>query len=332
VPVALAGLLVLAAAGSLTMGNYPIPLADQWRLGLGGLFGPAWPDQARDRLLATVLWDIRAPRILAAVLVGAALSASGAAYQSMFVNPLVSPGLLGVLAGASFGAALGMLTVKSWLLVQGYAFAGGLAAVGVALGLARLCQGDRLLVLILGGVISTALFTALLSATKYVADPLNELPAITYWLMGGLSRADGPTMARAAPLFGLGLAGLLAFARQLDLLSLGDEEAKSLGLAVEPVRLVLIALATILCAATVSIAGLIGWVGLIIPHAGRMLVGPGNRLLLPTAALLGGTYLLLVDDVSRLAFGVEIPLGILTALLGIPFFPLVLRHARRAWG
>jgi iron complex transport system permease protein len=329
VPVVLAGLLVVAVAWSLTMGNYPLTLADQWRLGLGSLFKVL--DQERDRLVATVLWDIRAPRILAAVLVGAALSASGAAYQSMFVNPLVSPGLLGVLAGASFGSALGMLAGWSWLWIQGAAFVGGVTAVAVALGLARLCRGDRLLVLILGGVVSTAFFTALLSAVKYVADPQEQLPAITYWLMGGLSRADGPSMARSAPLFVLGLFCLLAFARQLDLLSLGDEEAKSLGLAVGPVRLGLIALATVLCAATVSIAGLVGWVGLIIPHAARRLVGPGNRLLLPTCALLGGVYLLLVDDVSRLAFRVEIPLGILTAVIGIPFFPLVLRSARRSW-
>lgn len=330
-PVALAGLLVAAAAWSLTVGHYPIALADQWRLLARAVFGPAGPVGGPDRLLATVLWDIRAPRILAAVLVGAALATSGAAYQSMFVNPLVSPGLLGVLAGAAFGSALGMLLAKSWLVVQTYAFAGGILAVCLSLGLARLCRGDRLLVLILGGVVGTAFFTALLSAVKYVADPLDQLPAITYWLMGGLSRADGPAMSRAAPLFLLGLAGMLVCARQLDLLSLGDEEAKSLGLAVGPTRLCLIGLATVVCAATVSIAGLIGWVGLIVPHAGRMLVGPGNRVLLPTSALLGGLFLLLVDDVSRLAFGVEIPLGILTALLGIPFFPLVLRNARRGW-
>ena len=164
-----------------------------------------------------------------------------------------------------------------------------------------------------------------------MADPKDQLPAITYWLMGGLSRADGPTMVRAAPVMLVCMAGLFAFSRQLDLLSLGDEEAQSLGLSVAPVRLILIGLTTVLCAATVSIAGLIGWVGLIIPHAGRMLVGPDNRRLLPTVALLGGLFLLLVDDVARLTFSVEIPLGILTALIGIPFFPIVLRHARRAW-
>jgi len=331
-PWLLAGVLALAAVWSLTVGNYPIPLGDQWRYLLQSLGGAASLDESRFRLIGIVLCDLRAPRLLAAMLVGAALSASGAAYQSMFVNPLVSPGLLGVLAGASFGAALGMLAQGSWLAVQGCAFAGGIVAVALALGLARRCQGDRLLLLILGGVVSTALFTALLSAVKYVADPANQLPAITYWLMGGLSRADKTTVLLAAPIFLAGMAGLFVFSRQLDLLSLGDEEAKSLGLAVGPVRLACIALSTVLCALTVSIAGLVGWVGLIIPHAGRMLVGPGNRALLPTAALLGAVYLLLVDDVSRLAFDVEIPLGILTALVGIPFFPLVLRHARKSLG
>lgn len=324
--------LLLATLWSLTAGQYPISFDDQWHY-LVQAFGGATPlDAARSRLIGLVLFDIRAPRLAAAILIGAALSTSGAAFQSMFVNPLVSPGLLGVLAGASFGAALGMLAGANWLAVQGCAFAGGIVAVGLALALARSCQGDRLLLLILGGVISTALFTALLAAVKYVADPTNQLPAITYWLMGGLSRADAPIMLRAAPVFCLGMAGLFLLSRQLDLLSLGDEQAQSLGLEVGKVRLGLIAIATVLCAGTVSIAGLVGWVGLIIPHAGRMLVGPANRTLLPTTALLGGVYLLLVDDVSRLTFGVEIPLGILTALVGIPFFPLVLKNARKSWG
>lgn len=325
-------LLVLAAIWSLTVGNYPISLLEQGRYMLHACTWGGQPDSMRSRLIGVVLCDIRAPRLAAAILIGAALSTSGAAYQSMFVNPLVSPGLLGVLAGSAFGAALGMLADLSWTVVQGCAFAGGILAVSLALGLARICRGDRLLLLVLGGVISTAMFTALLSAVKYVADPTNQLPAITYWLMGGLSRADKATMLRATPLFLVGMAGLFFFSRQLDLLSLGDEEAQSLGLSVGKMRLVLIALSTILSAATVSIAGLIGWVGLIIPHAGRMLVGPVNRRLLPTAALLGGLYLLLVDDISRMAFGVEIPLGILTALAGIPFFPLVLRNARKSWG
>lgn len=332
---ALAALLLLLVVWSLTVGNYPIGLADQWRYVVtaagGGAGGLSEEAASRHRLVGMVLLDIRLPRLAAAVLVGAALSASGTVFQAMFVNPLVSPGLLGVLAGAAFGAALGMLAGLSWVAVQGLAFAGGVAAVGLAVAMAGRGRGEKLLLLVLGGVISTALFTALLSAVKYVADPNNQLPAITYWLMGGLSRADKEAMLLAGPAFCLGLALLGRFAGRLDVLSCGDEEARSLGLATGRARLWLIALSTVLCALTVSIAGLVGWVGLIIPHAGRMLVGPSHGRLLPAVALLGGAYLLAVDDVSRLAFGVEIPLGILTALIGIPFFPLVLKNARRSW-
>lgn len=326
----LATVLLVVAAWSLTVGNYPISLGDQWRWGVRWLSGQAPVDDGQ-RLVATILRDIRLPRLAAAMLIGAVLAASGTAFQAMFVNPLVSPGLLGVLAGSAFGAAVGMLAGVGWGMVQLFAFAGGVTAVGLAVAMAGRGSGDKLLLLILGGVISSALFTALLAAAKYVADPNDQLPAITYWLMGGLSRADTATMRLAGPFLGLGLAVLFGFAGRLDLLSLGDEEARSLGLATGPVRLWLIALSTVLCALTVSIAGLVGWVGLIIPHAGRMLVGPGHRRLLPVAALLGAAYLLAVDDISRLAFSVEIPLGILTALIGIPFFPLVLKNARRGW-
>lgn len=331
---ALAVLLAGIAMWSLTVGKYPIGLAEQGRYVLGAVTGAAdLPAEAaaRQRLVGMILVDIRLPRLLAAVLIGAALSASGTAFQAMFVNPLVSPGLLGVLAGSAFGAALGMLLELPWVAVQGLAFAGGVLAVLLAVVMAGRGQGDRLLLLVLGGVISTALFTALLSGVKYVADPNNQLPAITYWLMGGLSLADKRSMLLAGPVFCLGLGVLFRFAGRLDILSCGDEEARSLGLAAGRARLWLIGLSTVLCALTVSIAGLVGWVGLIIPHAGRMLVGPSHSRLLPAAALLGGAYLLAVDDVSRLACGVEIPLGILTALIGIPFFPLVLKNARRGW-
>ncbi|WP_027182918.1 FecCD family ABC transporter permease [Desulfovibrio inopinatus] len=331
VPAILAFFLVTLAVISLTLGQYPISLSEQWFYLRQALTGTGSLSETQFRLIQTVLLEIRVPRLLAAVLVGAALSVSGAAFQAMFVNPLVSPGLLGVLAGSAFGAALGMLWASSWLTVQAYAFAGGILAVCLSLGFARCFRGDRLLLLVLGGVISASLFTALLSAVKYVADPTDQLPAITYWLMGGLSRVDRQTIAAASiPLLG-GLVGLCLFGRHLDVLSLGDDEARGLGLEAGRVRLGLIMLATVLCALTVSIAGLVGWVGLLVPHASRALVGPDNRRLLPVTALLGGGYLLLVDDLARLALGVEIPLGILTALLGIPFFPVVLANARRGW-
>ncbi len=331
-PALLALLLLGAVLVSLSLGKYPISLREIVLFMRQQLLG--WPGMTPERyeLLRNILWEIRAPRIAAAVLIGAALSTSGAAFQSMFINPLVSPGLLGVLPGASCGAALGMLLSRGWFGVQLCCFGGGLLAVGIALGIARLYRGDRLLMLILGGIISGSLFTSVLSIVKYLADPYDQLPAIVYWLMGGLSMADSTTtLAVSIPIL-LGLGGLMFMARYLNVLSMGDEEAASLGVNVRLIRAWLIIFATVISALTVVVGGLIGWVGLIIPHIGRMLVGPDNRKLLPVCALLGGLYLVVVDDVSRLLLNVEIPLGIITALIGIPFFILVLKNAKKGWG
>jgi iron complex transport system permease protein len=323
-------LLIFTILVSLTLGKFELTVSEIFEFlataaGIGSL------DKEKYEVLANILLDIRMPRIIAAALIGAALSVSGAAFQSMFINPLVSPGLLGVLAGASFGAALGMIAADSWFAVQTGAFVCGFAAVLVAIGIARLYRGDRLLMLILGGIISGALFTSLLSIVKYVADPYDQLPAIVYWLMGGLSLADGKTVGLVSLPIGAGIVGLLFFSRYLNILSMGDDEAKSLGINVSRLRMLLIFLATLVSTLTVVIGGLIGWVGLIIPHVARMLVGPDNRLLMPVAALIGAIYLVAVDDVARLIFTVEIPLGIVTSLMGIPFFILVLKNARKGW-
>ncbi|WP_225073263.1 iron ABC transporter permease [Desulfuromonas sp. CSMB_57] len=327
-------LLLLAAAAiwSLTLGRYPVSTAETVRFLLHKLFGFGTPEAVQYQLWHNVLWEIRAPRIAAAILIGSALATSGSAFQAMFINPLVSPGLLGVLPGAAAGAALGMLLDRGWGTVQLCTFVGGLAAVGLAVSLARLYRGDRLLMLILGGIISGSLFTSLLSLLKYLADPNDQLPAIVYWLMGGLSLADAETVAMVALPMLTGMAGILLFAGHLNVLSMGDEEAGSLGLRVRQVRFWLVLLATVISALTVVIGGLIGWVGLVIPHSARMLVGPDNRRLLPVAAVLGGLFLLTVDNLSRLLLQVEIPLGILTSLLGIPFFAMVLKNARKGWG
>jgi iron complex transport system permease protein len=249
----------------------------------------------------------------------------------MFVNPLVSPSLLGVLSGASFGAALGMVFFKNWYEVQLASFLGGVAAVLVAVGLARVYRISGTIMLVLGGVISGALFAALLSLVKYLADPYNQLPAIVYWLMGNLSLADRTTVLRVSLPICLGLGILMLSARKLNVLSMGDEEAAALGINVQRVRLLVITAATLISALTVVIAGAVGWVGLIIPHIARMLVGPDNTTLLPVSALLGAGYLIVVDDVARLAFAFELPIGIVTALVGIPFFMLVLGNARKGW-
>jgi len=324
-------LLALTALGSLLLGRYHVSLSDVGHFASWSLHGCP-PGKEQDlALLRNIILDIRLPRIMGTVLVGAALSASGTAYQSMFINPLVSPGLLGVLAGASFGAAFSMIFFHSLVSVKICAFGFGCAAVGLAMLLARFYNGDRLLMLILGGIVSGAFFTALLSVVKYLADPYNQLPAIVFWLMGGLSAVSNEALASLWVPMLLSLIVLIALSPYMNALSMGDEEARALGVRVGLVRTTLIVCATLMSALTVVLAGIIGWVGLVVPHITRMMAGPDNRILIPASALTGAIYLLVMDDLSRVLFTVEIPLGILTALCGIPFFALVLRNARKGW-
>ncbi len=327
----LASLLFFLVLASLVMGRYPISPGDMCGFFRQSIFGGAWLEPGQYQLLKNIFIDIRLPRIAAAVLIGASLSVSGASYQSMFINPLVSPGILGVLAGASFGAALGMISFDSWMAVQISTVFFGLVAVGAAIGMTMFYRGDRLLMLILGGIISGALFTSLLSMVKYIADPYDELPAIVYWLMGSLSMADGATLRTVALPMLAGIGMLFCFSGYLNITSMGDEEARSLGVNVRRIRVLFILVSTLISAVTVALGGMIGWVGLVVPHMARMIVGPDNRVLLPTAALMGAAYLLVVDDISRLILNVEIPIGILTSLVGIPFFALILRNAKKGW-
>lgn len=324
-------LLVLAATiMALSVGRYPLPAWETVRF-LAASVG--WGDMEPDRyaLLHNLIVDIRLPRVLAAILIGASLSVSGASYQALFRNPLVSPGLLGVLAGASAGAALGIILGGNWFLVQFIAFATGLAAVGFGIGIARLFGNGSLVMLILGGILSGALFTSLLSTVKYLADPYNQLPAIVYWLMGSLGQVNLHDMAWAAVPMSGGILLLCLLGRALDALAMGDEEAQALGVPVKAVRLGTIGAATLISALTVSIAGMIGWIGLIVPHIARLLVGPGNVRLLPAAASLGAAFLLCADTLARNLFTTELPIGIVTELLGIPAFLLVLTRVRRGW-
>jgi len=325
-------LLLFMAVGSLALGKYPLALCDIINFILFKFSHVGQIDPLRYQLQESLLLDIRLPRILAAILVGASLSVSGTAFQAMFVNPLVSPGLLGVLAGGSFGAALGMVFFKSWVAVQMCTFLFGFAAVLISVGIAKMHKGNTILLLVLGGVISGALFTSLLSVIKYIADPYNQLPAIVQWLMGGLSMVDRKSLLITGIPQVASIVLIALFSGYLNALSMGDEEARALGIPVEWVRLFLIFLATIMSALTVVMAGMIGWVGLIIPHVTRMLVGPDNKVLIPASALIGAIYLIVVDDVSRMLFNVEIPIGIATSLIGIPFFAIILKKARRGWG
>jgi iron complex transport system permease protein len=323
--------LVLVSAVSPTLGKHPVALRDMALFIFDKVFHVTYLDSEKTHLLKNLLIDIRLPRTMAAVLIGASLSVSGASFQAMFVNPLVSPSLLGVLAGASFGAAMAMIFFKSWVAVQISTFIFGFITVLISVGMAKMYKGNTVLLLVLGGVISGALFTSLLSIIKYIADPYNQLPAITQWLMGGLALVDMRTLTATAIPQIVAIILTILFSGYLNALSMGDEEAKALGVPVEWIRMLLIFLATLMSALTVVMAGMIGWVGLIIPHITRMIVGPDNKVLIPASALIGGLYLMVVDDVSRLLFNVEIPIGITTSLVGIPFFAIILKKTRRGW-
>jgi iron complex transport system permease protein len=315
---------------ALTVGRYPLGAADIGEFLSAAAGFSATPAERYD-LLRNLIVEIRLPRILAAALIGASLACSGAAFQAVFRNPLVSPGILGVLGGASFGAALGMLISGNWAVVQMTAFAMGLTAVVLGVAVANLFGRASMVMLVLGGMISGALFTSLLSIAKYTADPYDQLPAIVYWLMGSLGAVSlQQTMWLAPPVIaGVGL--LAALGRALDALSMGDDEARSLGVPVHAVRYGVIAAATLVSALSVSMAGMIGWVGLIAPHFARLVVGPANSRLLPVSALLGALFLLGADCLARTLTRAEIPIGIITELLGVPAFIIVLGRARRGW-
>lgn len=330
-PLLLVLLMLLAGAVlvSLSIGRYPLPPGEVVRFFLAWL-GLVELSPERQALLHNLIVDIRLPRTLAAVTVGAALSISGAAYQAVFRNPLVSPGLLGVLAGAASGAALGLVFSGNWWVMQIAAFATGVLAVVIGVGIAALFGGS-VVMLVLGGIISGALFTAILSLIKYTADPYNQLPAIVYWLMGSLASSDLKDLSRLVPPMAIGILVLATLGRALDALAMGDDEARALGVPVTAVRYGVIGAATLVSALTVSLAGMIGWVGLLVPHVARLVTGPANARLLPASACLGAVFLLVADGISRNAASTEIPIGIVTELLGIPAFLLVLHRARRGW-
>lgn len=279
-----------------------------------------------------VFFNIRLPRIVGALWGGAALTLSGSVYQATFRNSMVSPDILGATAGAGFGAALGLMLDCGNTAVQVSSFGFGLLAVLLtcAIGSAVGSRRNSALTLVLTGMVMQALFQALISLIKYVADPYSKLPAITFWLMGSLSSFTSHSIPLVLPSFLVGALPLFLLRWRINSLFLSDEEALSMGVNVAALRRTIIICATLLTSTVVSICGTIGWVGLIIPHAARMLVGPDNRIQLPVSVLLGGTYLLLVDDVARSAMAMEIPIGILTAMVGAPFFIyLIYRQGKR---
>jgi iron complex transport system permease protein len=324
----LAVLPVALFLASFLIGRYPVPPLTVVRV-IAAQFLPIvqdWP-----AVVGSVVLDVRLPRVVAAMIVGGGLAMSGACYQGVFRNPLVSPFTLGVSAGAGFGAAIAILMFDQRYAVQLSAFVFGLAAVGLCFFMSRLYRAGSTLVLVLAGVIVGSLFTALLSLLKYVADPNSKLPVIEFWLLGSLSSVSMADIAVVAAVVLPCAAVLLLLRWRINLLAMGDEQARILGVDAGRLRIVIVLLATLIAASTVAISGIIGWVGLVIPHFARMIVGPDFRRLLPATLSLGACYLLLIDDLARTVTAAEIPLGILTALVGAPAFMLLLRCGSLGW-
>jgi iron complex transport system permease protein len=316
---ALAALTALAFAA----GRYPVSLAELFALLSGEPVGAT---------VETVVLQVRGPRVAAALLVGAALAAAGTAYQGMFRNPLVSPDILGVSTGAALGAVLAIFLSLNIFLTQVLAFAGGLGAVGLVYWIGSRLRGhDPLLALVLTGVVIGTLLGSVIALLKYLADPYNQLPAITYWLLGSLAAVSPRDVAYALPFMLLGLAPMLLLRWRMNLLALPDDEARALGVETRRLRILVVAAATLMTASAVAISGIIGWVGLLIPHAARLLVGPDVGRLLPLAMLLGAAFLLAVDTLCRTLASIEVPPGVLTALIGTPFFLWLFALARRRW-
>jgi iron complex transport system permease protein len=314
---------------AFTVGRYPVSMADLFNVLLAKISGE--PADASTAVQSVIL-QVRGPRVLAAVLVGAALAVAGTAFQGLFRNPLVSPDILGASSGAALGAVIGIFFSLGVVAIQALAFAGGLLAVAAVYLIGSAVRArDPILVLVLTGVVVGALLGAGVGLVKYLADPYNQLPAMTFWLLGSLAAAN---VSDLLPLFGpvaIGTAVLIALRWRMNVMSLPEEEARSLGVATGLLRIAIVAAATLTTSASVATAGIIGWVGLVVPHLARSLIGPDFARLLPTAAILGGGYLLLIDTLARTAAEVEIPLGILTAVVGTPFFIWLLACMQRTW-
>jgi iron complex transport system permease protein len=320
---AASGALLILIALAFAVGRYPVSLGDIFSVLLGREVGAN---------VETVVLQVRGPRVLAALLVGAALAAAGTAYQGMFRNPLVSPDILGVSTGAALGAVLGIFLSKGILFIQICAFAGGLGAVGLVYWIGSRLRGhDPLLGLVLTGVVIGTLLGSAIALLKYLADPYNQLPAITYWLLGSLAAVAPADLLYSIPLVLAGLAPMLLLRWRMNLLALPDDEARALGVDVRKMRTLVVICATLITACAVAISGIIGWVGLLIPHAARMLVGPDFGRLLPLAMLLGAAFLLAVDTLCRTIATIEVPPGVLTALIGTPFFLWLFALSRRPW-
>lgn len=318
----LAIILVVCILVSFLFGRYPVPfrelcgiLANKFLSIFGLGIEPFWTDA-----MQAAVWNVRLPRVIMSVLVGACLSAAGAAYQGVFQNPMAAPDVLGASAGAGFGAALAIYVGLSSMYITLAAFGMSLLTVALVFWVSRHAKGERVLGLVLAGIMVSSLFQAGTSFIKLAADPTNKLPEITYWLMGSLSGAKWSELGFVIWPMLLGLVPLFLLRWRLNVLAMGDDEARAMGVDAGRLRIWLIIAATLVTAASVSVSGMIGWVGLVIPHMVRRICGSDYRWLMPCSMLGGGTFLLIVDNVSRNVTTSGIPIGILTAFIGAPFF------------
>lgn len=310
-------IFIVVFFGSFMLGRYPVSPPELIKIILSGIIDipQSWPDAAEN-----VIFQIRLPRVLAAAIIGAALSIAGVSYQGMFQNPMVSPDILGASSGAGFGAALAILLGAGYMGISVAAFLFGLAAVMLAYGISRVSRINATLAMILAGMMIGSLFTSCTSFVKLVADTEQTLPAITYWLMGSLVSIKPQDVAFAIVPIIAGSVPLFLLKWRMNLLTVGEEEAQAMGINTRALRLVVIVCATLLTASSVAISGMIGWVGLVIPHFCRMIFGYDYRKIIPASALFGATFLMVVDNIARLATTAEIPLGILTSFVGAPIF------------
>ena len=321
--------LLLLFLISFSVGRFPVTMSELLHLMWSKITGT--PNNLPGAI-ETVVFRVRGPRVLASMVVGGALAVSGAVYQGLFRNPLVSPDILGVSSGAALGAVLGIYFSLGVVGIQVLAFAVGLGAVAAVYLIGTfLRHHDPILTLVLAGVVIGTLLSSVVGLIKYLADPYNQLPAITFWLLGSLTGITPADLWSILPAIAAGLMPLYLLRWRINVMTLGDEEAQALGVDTQRIRLVVIAAATLMSAAAVSVSGIIGWIGLLIPHFARLLVGPDFARLLPAAVLLGAGYLLGVDTLARTISTIEVPLGVLTAFIGTPFFIWVLAVSHRAW-
>lgn len=320
--------LICVMFAAICIGRYGIGIGDCLKILVSKVVDIT---QTWTKTMANVVWIVRMPRILAAALVGAGLAIAGAAYQSMFKNPMVSPDILGVSSGAAIGACSAILFGLGTVYIQSWAFIGGMVAVFITAFIPRLMKNTSPIILVLAGIITGSLMNSVLGIIRYIAaSSANDtvLADITYWTMGSFTKASMSNLAIIAPLVIIAGGILMLVRYRLNVLSLGDNEAKSLGVNVGRTQLVIIITATLITASCVSLCGTIGWVGLVVPHLGRMIVGPDNRKMLPVTMFLGALFMVVIDTICRTISAAEIPVSIVTGIIGAPFYFYLLYKQR----